>query len=90
MTTDPRSALERLTRWRKGEPGYCYYTGTDAFYADVSTLLSMMEEPMSPKCHHAADLSDVCPRCAAHASLRRFRTTLEKAAREAYGTEDRP
>lgn len=43
MTTSPRSALERLTRWRNKEEGWWYYTGSDAFNEDVLALLALLE-----------------------------------------------
>ncbi|MFP5513320.1 MAG: hypothetical protein ACLGJC_09590 [Alphaproteobacteria bacterium] len=39
MTTSPRSALERLTRWRAGE----HYARAEDLSDDVAALLSLLE-----------------------------------------------
>ncbi|PWC69124.1 hypothetical protein TSH7_01380 [Azospirillum sp. TSH7] len=45
MTTSPREALERLTRWRDVGDGPVGYTaGNEAFAADVAALLDLVQK----------------------------------------------
>lgn len=99
MTTDPREALERLTRWRDGPYGILpvtYGTASSLFAGDVGDLLSavgQMREALKPFAvgGPAELLADEDYSVMRERIVDWFGPSDFKAAREAYGaapTED--